>query len=48
MDKETREQTTIRLPVELNEWLRQAAERKGISFNSYVLMILNEEKNRQK
>lgn len=43
-----REQTTIRLPAELNEWLRQEAKRKGISFNSYILMILNEEKNHQK
>ncbi len=38
-----REQITIRLPVELIEWLQQEANNKGISFNAYILMLLNEE-----
>lgn len=29
MDKEAREQTTIRLLAKLNKWLRQNLERKG-------------------
>lgn len=44
-----REQTTIRLPRELKEQLQREAEKKGISFNSMVSMILNLERNhRQK
>lgn len=43
----TREQTTIRLPQKLKKQLQQAADEIGISFNSLVLQILNEEKNRQ-
>lgn len=38
-----REQITIRLPVELIVWLQQEANNKGISFNAYILMLLNEE-----
>lgn len=41
-----REQTTIRLPKKLMDSLRQEAEERGISLNAYILMILNEEKNR--
>lgn len=40
-----REQTTIRLPVELKELLQQEAERLGISFNAYMLILI--EKGRQ-
>lgn len=40
-----REQTTIRLPVELKELLQQEAERLGISFNAYILILI--EKGRQ-
>lgn len=35
-----REQTTIRLPVELKELLQQEAERLGISFNAYILILI--------
>lgn len=35
-----REQTTIRLPVELKEQLQQEADRKGQSFNTEVIIIL--------
>lgn len=42
-----KEQTTIRLPAELKEQLQQEAERKGISLNALILMILNLERNRQ-
>lgn len=36
-----REQTTIRLPGELKEKLRQEADRMGISFNAYVLLLID-------
>lgn len=39
-----REQTTIRLPVELKEELQQEADKRGISFNALVLMLLNAER----
>ena len=35
-----REQTTIRLPDELKRKIQQEADRLGISFNAYVLEIL--------
>ena len=35
-----REQTTIRLPVELKEILQQEANRKGISFNEIITIAL--------
>ena len=41
-----REQTTIRLPKKLMDSLKKEAEEKGLSLNAYILMILNEEKNR--
>lgn len=34
-----REQTTIRLPVELKERLQRQADKLGISFNALVLKI---------
>nr|WP_296486296.1 hypothetical protein [uncultured Acetatifactor sp.] len=40
-----REQTTIRLPVELKEKLQKEADRRGIGFNALVLMILSEERS---
>lgn len=40
-----REQTTIRLPAELQEKLQQEADRRGISFNALVIMILSEARN---
>lgn len=36
-----REQTTIRLPAELKEQLQQEAALKGISFNAYVLLLID-------
>lgn len=36
-----REQTTIRIPVELMEQLKQEAEHRGISFNAYVLILID-------
>ncbi len=41
-----REQTTIRLPKELKEQIQRAADEEGISFNSFILKLLNEEQNR--
>ena len=35
-----REQTTIRLPAELKEKLQREADRKGFSFNSIVIILL--------
>lgn len=39
MKKDTKEQTTLRLPVELKEKLQQEAERRGISFNELIMLI---------
>lgn len=36
-----REQTTIRLPSELKEQLQREAERMGISFNSYIMLLID-------
>ena len=36
-----REQTTIRLPAELKEALQREAERKGFSFNAYLLLLID-------
>lgn len=35
-----REQTTIRLPAELKEQLQREADRRGISFNALVVILL--------
>nr|DAJ45466.1 MAG TPA: antitoxin [Caudoviricetes sp.] len=37
----TREQTTIRLPAELKRELQREADEKGISFNAYVLILID-------
>ena len=34
-------QTTIRLPAELKEKLQQEADRMGISFNAYILTLID-------
>ena len=39
--KQSKEQTTIRLPAELMEQLKQEAAQMGISFNAYVLMLID-------
>lgn len=36
-----REQTTIRFPTELWKQLRQEADVKGISFNAYILLLID-------
>ena len=36
-----REQTTIRLPAELMEKLKQEAVRKGMSFNGYIIWLID-------
>lgn len=41
MKKEPREQTTLRLPAELKERLLEEAGRKGISLNSYILLLID-------
>ena len=35
-----REQTTIRLPVELKEMLQQEADKRGVSFNALVVWTI--------
>lgn len=37
-----KEQTTVRLPLELKERIQKKADRKGMSFNELVLIILND------
>ncbi len=39
-----REQTTIPLPIGMKEELQQEADKRGISFNALVLMLLNVER----
>jgi predicted HicB family RNase H-like nuclease len=41
MGKSEREQTTIRLPAELKEKLQQEAMVKGLSLNSYILLLID-------
>mgnify|MGYP001039306828 FL=1 len=43
MGKTEREQTTIRLPVELKKKLQQEADRRGDSLNGLIVMMLNRE-----
>ncbi len=42
-----REQTTIRLPVELKAKLQQQADEMGTTFNGLVMAILNDFLDRQ-
>lgn len=37
-----REQTTIRLPVDLKEQIQQQADNMGISFNACIMLAINE------
>ena len=48
MNQPEREQTTIRLPMELKEKLQREADRIGISLNALILRVLNEERNSQR
>lgn len=36
-----REQTTIRLPVELKEKLQQEADKRGESLNGLIILMIN-------
>ena len=36
-----KEQTTIRLPKELKEQLQAEADKMGISFNAYILILID-------
>lgn len=36
-----REQTTLRLPAELKDQLQREAERRGLSFNAYLLLLID-------
>ena len=40
LDRKNRTQMTLRLPYELKELIHREAERKGISFNTCVLLII--------
>lgn len=35
-----RERTTLRLPAELADWLRQEAERRGDSYNGTIVRFI--------
>jgi len=35
-----REATTLRMPVELKQELQREADRKGMSFNAYVITLI--------
>ena len=37
-----REQTTIRLPIELREQLKKQADKLGISFNECVMLAIQD------
>lgn len=43
-----REQTTIRLPADLKEKIQKLADEEGQSFNTLVLLILNDWADHQK
>lgn len=36
-----REQTTIRLPAELKEQLHKEADARGVSFNDYLMWLID-------
>lgn len=36
-----REQTTIRLPAELKQTLMEEAMKRGISFNAYIMILID-------
>ncbi len=44
MEGMDREQTTVRLPSDLKQWLWEEADRLAISFNAVVVMILQKER----
>ncbi len=40
MEKKGKEQTTVRLPVELKEALTREADKRGLSFNGIVILAI--------
>lgn len=46
-DTVEREQTTIRLPVDLKEEIQRRADKHEMSFNSYFLGVLSAVRNNQ-
>lgn len=40
-DKKEKTQTTIRLPIKLKETLQKEADKKGISLNAYILLLID-------
>lgn len=45
--KMEREQTTIRLPKELKEELQREADSKGVSFNDYLMWLIDKARTSQ-
>lgn len=45
--EQVKKQTTIRLPIELKRKLQQEADKKGISFNTIVISIIDSYINHQ-
>lgn len=39
--KKEKTQTTIRLPAKLKEALQKEADKKGISLNAYILLLID-------
>ena len=42
MTKDVRKRFTFRIPCEMHERLKKKAEKKGVSINSLILMILED------
>lgn len=40
-EKKKKIQTTIRLPAKLKEALQKEADKKGISLNAYILLLID-------
>lgn len=43
-----REQTTIRLPADLKDRIQREADRRGITFNQMVMIIISQYLDHQK
>lgn len=39
--KKEKTQTTVRLPTKLKETLQKEADKKGISLNAYILLLID-------
>lgn len=42
-----REQSTLRLPVELHDVIKREANKRGVSVNALILKLLSEARTRQ-